>query len=172
MRKEVLTVLALCALGVHAAIAQSTGGQRSPVVLPAVGKTIDSLRASAKGRVLVLNFWATWCKPCLEEFPHLVKLQQTYASRGLDVVFVSVDDDDARTTQRVRAFLRRMNVATRSYLKRSGDDEAFINAVHPRWSGAVPATFVYNKQGELAAMKVEELSYSEIEKIVRPLIAQ
>jgi thiol-disulfide isomerase/thioredoxin len=122
--------------------------------------------------VLVLNFWATWCKPCIEEFPHLVKLQQQYASRGLNVVFISVDDDDARTTQRVRAFLKKMNVTGRSYIKKSGNDEAFINAVHPRWSGAVPSTFVYNTDGTLVAMKVEELSLAELDEIVVPLLKQ
>lgn len=171
MRSAVVTLLALCTLGALA-LAQSTGGQRSPVLLPIDESRIETLRRESQGRVLVVNLWATWCKPCVEEFPHLVKLQQTYASRGLDLVFVSVDDDDARTTQRVRAFLRKMNVTSPSYLKKSGNDEAFINAVHPRWSGAVPATFVYNKQGELVAMKVEELSYAELERIITPLLTQ
>jgi thiol-disulfide isomerase/thioredoxin len=171
MRQAILTLLALCTLGAHAA-AQSTGGQRSPVLLSIDEAGIDALRQQAQGRVLVLNLWATWCKPCVDEFPHLVKLQERYRSRGLDIVFISVDDDDARTAQRVRAFLKTMNVQSPSYLKKSGNDEAFINAVHPEWSGAVPATFVYTKRGELAAMKVEALSYEELETIILPLLAQ
>ena len=171
MKAVVAVVLAL-SLVVGQATAQSTGGHSSPVLLPADGRTIDSLRVDAKGRVLLLNFWATWCKPCIEEFPHLVKLQRTYAARGLDLVFISVDDDDAKTSRRVRAFLQNMNVASPSFLKVSGDDEAFINAVHPRWSGAVPATFVYDRRGKLAAMTVEEMNLDELEKLILPLLDQ
>ncbi len=171
MRRGLASVVLLWALGAHA-FAQATGGQSSPVLLPIDETGISALRQQAQGRVLVLNLWATWCKPCVEEFPHLVKLQQTYASRGLELIFISVDDDDARTTQRVRTFLKKMNLHVPSYIKKSGSDEAFINAVHPQWSGALPATFVYNRSGELVAMKVEEVSLAELEEIVVPLLKQ
>lgn len=150
--------------------AGATGGQSSPVLLPVDEHGIAQLRAASEGKILVLNFWATWCKPCLEEFPHLVKLQKEYGAQGLDVVFVSVDDDDARTIRRVRNILAKMGVEAPSYLKQSRDDEAFINAVHPSWSGAVPTTFVYDRNGRLIAMRSEELSFVDLAQLVTPLL--
>lgn len=165
MMKAVL-LAGLLAAGVLQAQTRS-----APVLLPLDEHGFDALRAKSKGKVLVLNFWATWCKPCIEEFPGLVKLQETYGRERLDVVFVSVDDD-AKAKQKVTAFLRRMNVTSASYIKETGDDEKFINAMHPSWSGAVPATFIYDPEGTLAAMKVEELSMHELERIVRPLLPE
>mgnify|MGYP001770768615 FL=1 len=161
--------LLVVALAVHAC-AQATGGQGSPVLLPVDEHSFAQIRTAAKGKVLVLNFWATWCKPCLEEFPHLVKLQKHYEAQGLDVMFISVDDDDAKTTRRVRSVLATMGVEKPSYLKKSRNDEGFINAVHPSWSGAVPTTFVYDRNGKLIAMRSEEMGFDDLEKIVVPLL--
>lgn len=153
-------------------VTQSLQAQKSsaPVLLSLDEKGFDAVRAKSKGKVVVLNLWATWCKPCVEEFPDLVNLQKTYADKGLDVIFISIDDDDAKTKQKVIAFLKKMNVTTASYIKKGGDDEKFINAVSPKWSGAVPTTLVYNRRGELVAMKSEELSVAELESVVKPLL--
>ena len=141
----------------------------APVLYSIDEKGFDALRAESKGRVLVLNFWATWCKPCIEEFPELLKLQRTYRSQGLDVIFVSIDDD-AKVKQKVVAFLTKMKVTGRTYIKHTDDDEQFINAVHPKWSGAVPATLVYDANGRFVEMNVEQLNFFELEKIVKPLL--
>jgi thiol-disulfide isomerase/thioredoxin len=162
-------VALLLSLTITGSVQAQKASASAPVLLSIDENGFDALRAQSKGRVLLLNFWATWCKPCVEEFPDLVELQQAYAGKGLDVVFISIDDD-ARARQKVTAFLRKMNVVTPSYIKETHDDEKFINAVSPRWSGALPATFVYDRRGNLASMNVEELTKRELENIILPLL--
>ena len=151
-------------------IRASGNDKPSPVLTSVNAEGIEKVRTSAKGRVLVMNFWATWCKPCMQEFPDLVKLQQTYTEKGVDVVFISIDDDDAKTKRKVISFLKKMNVSSQTYIKRRGNDEAFINAVNPQWSGALPTTLVYKRNGELAALKSEELNYAELQRLITPLL--
>ncbi len=163
--KTVLVVIGFILLSSLAQAQKSA----APVLVSIDAKGLEAVRAKSRDRILVLNFWATWCKPCVEEFPELLKLRRTYHTKGLDVVFVSIDDD-AKAKQKVTAFLAKMNVDGRSYIKQPGDDENFINAVNPKWSGALPATLVYDQYGRLVQMVVEQLNYFELEKIVTPLL--
>ncbi|HSD72214.1 MAG TPA: TlpA disulfide reductase family protein, partial [Thermoanaerobaculia bacterium] len=84
--------------------------------------------ARERGRVVLLNFWATWCVPCREEFPELSKLQVRHHEAGLRVIGVSTDFPKERAA--VEKFLAGEQPSFPSYLKKSGgDDEDFINAV-------------------------------------------
>ncbi len=140
-----------------------------PVVVSVDEKGLDAVRAQSLGKVLVLNLWATWCKPCIQEFPELLKLQRTYGERGLDVVFISIDDD-LKAKQKVLSFLKKMKVSGTFYIKQTDDDEKFINAVEPKWSGALPTTLIYDQRGRLVEMNVEEMNFFELEKIIKPLL--
>lgn len=150
-------------------LTQAQGVSPAPALLPFSEKTITDVRTQNQGKVLVVNFWATWCKPCLEEFPDLLKLRALYSRQGVEVVFVSIDDD-ARAKQKVTAFLRRMKVTFPTYIKTTTDDERFINSIHTGWSGALPATFIYDRSGALRSSKIEETSFSELEAIIKPLL--
>ena len=158
-------------LALFLVVASIAQGQQAtaPALISIDAKTLGAAIAESKGRVLVLNLWATWCKPCVEEFPELMKLQRSYGKKGLDVIFVSIDDD-AKAKQKVTAFLRKMKVAGRSYIKQPGDDEAFINAVSSKWSGSLPATLIYDVNSRLTEMIGEQVNYFELEKIVLPLL--
>ncbi len=149
----------------------STQAQKSsePVVVPVGEKGLDTLRARSLGNVLVVNLWATWCVPCIQEFPELLKLRREYGSRGLDVVFISIDDD-LKAKQKVLAFLKKMKASGTFYIKQTEDDELFINAINPKWSGGLPTTLVYDSSGRLAEMVVEQMNFFELEKIVQPLL--
>ena len=100
--------------------------------------------AGHQGREAVLvNYWGTWCVPCVEEFPMIVELGKTYSGRGLVTYFVSVDWPE--DTDKVMAFLKRQGVAGLSFIKDQGDNP-FINGINLEWSGAVPFTIVYHQQ--------------------------
>jgi thiol-disulfide isomerase/thioredoxin len=115
----------------------------------------DGLKAmreqSAKaGRVLLVNFWATWCVPCREEFPDLVKLREHYPEKQLDLVLVSLDDL-AEISTTVPEFLAEMKAGRMpSYLLNAQDPDAAINLFDPEWRGELPATFIYDPGGSLA----------------------
>ncbi len=148
---------------------QAQGNSPAPALIPFSEKSISEVRSRHKGKVLIVNFWATWCKPCLEEFPDLLKIREQYSRKGVEVVFVSIDDD-ARAKQKVSSFLRKMKVTFPTYIKETSDDESFINSIYTEWSGALPATFIYDRKGDLRKAKIEETSFSELESIIKPLL--
>lgn len=126
-------------------------------------------RAPAEPRPLLVNFWATWCDPCREEFPDLVKIDKDYRRKGLDFIAISLDDLSEIKTE-VPKFLRQMQATMPAYLLNVPDPEKAINAIDPRWSGALPATFLYDAQGQLVfkhfgRVQPEQLR-SAIEKVV------
>lgn len=133
-------------------------------------RAIKKLVAASRGRVVLINFWATWCAPCIEEFPDLMKLRKKYDRKGLDVYLVSVDDT-RKVSGTVEPFLRRMKVDFPTYVKETDDDDAFIAAIHPGWSGAIPATFVYDREGRLVHVLIDSQTFEELERVVVPLLS-
>ena len=102
----------------------------------------DILTAVAKHKgekAVLVNYWATWCAPCVEEFPMIVELSKEYADEAV-VLFVSTDwlDEKKRTME----FLKKQGVKGLSFIKNQKDNE-FIDGIHKDWSGALPFTIVY-----------------------------
>ena len=116
-----------------------------PPVEPIASSGIQS-RVSDGGGVTVLNLWATWCAPCRAEMPALLSVARAHKADGVRLLLVSVDFDDQ--LPQVRKFLAGNGVDQTTYFKNEPDQQ-FINAVHPQWSGALPATLVYDKKGKL-----------------------
>jgi thiol-disulfide isomerase/thioredoxin len=99
-------------------------------------------------RPLLVNYWATWCDPCRDEFPDLVKIDRDYRAKGLDFIAITLDDlVDIKTA--VPKFLLEMNAKMPVYLLNVADPEPAINLVDSNWSGALPATFLYDKTGKV-----------------------
>jgi thiol-disulfide isomerase/thioredoxin len=97
---------------------------------------------------LLINFWATWCDPCREEFPDLVKIDTDYRAKKLSFVAVSLDDvTDIRTT--VPKFLKEMHASMPVVLLNVNDPEPAIKAIDTTWDGQLPATFLYDKDGKV-----------------------
>lgn len=99
-------------------------------------------------RPLLINFWATWCVPCREEFPDLVKIDQEYRGRGLEFVAISADDVTEIKAD-VPKFLRRMRAEMPAYLLNAPDTEAAMAQIDPAWGGELPATFLFDRHGKL-----------------------
>src|SRR5215813_14490558 len=104
---------------------------------------------AARTKPLLVNFWATWCDPCRDEFPDLVKIDKEYRPKGLDFIAISLDDLKDINTE-VPKFLRAMNAQMPVYLLNVPDPEVPITAVDAQWSGALPATFLYDATGNIA----------------------
>ena len=105
-------------------------------------------RDSNDKRPLLLNFWATWCDPCREEFPDLVKLDADYQNRGLNFIAVSLDDITDIKSE-VPKFLSQMKATMPVVLLNVKDPEPAIKVVDPTWDGQLPATFLYDKDGKI-----------------------
>ena len=99
-------------------------------------------------RPLLVNFWATWCDPCREEFPDLVKIDTDYRNKNLNFVAISLDDvSDISTT--VPKFLKEMKAEMPVVLLDVNDPEPAIKLVDTAWDGQLPATFLYDKDGKV-----------------------
>lgn len=110
------------------------------------GEAIQDVIASYQGEKAVLvNVWATWCVPCIEEFPEIVEIQRKYPDK-LQVIFISADFPENR--ERAVTFLKEHGVDWVTYFK-TGKDEPFINALSDEWSGALPFTKVVDINGKV-----------------------
>ena len=99
-------------------------------------------------RPLLVNFWATWCDSCREEFPDLVKLDNDYRTKGLNFLAVSLDElSDIKSA--VPQFLKEMKATMPVVLLNVKDPEPAIKIVDPTWDGQLPATFLYDNQGKI-----------------------
>ena len=107
-----------------------------------VEDVLEVVRAHEGSRGVLLNFWATWCEPCVEEFPMIVELGSDYAPQDLIVYFVSVDWLDERA--KALDFLKKHGVTGLSFIK-DQDDNSFIEGIWHEWTGAVPFTLLYSK---------------------------
>ena len=145
---------------------QSRSEKKIPELVSINDKQVTDLKASLKGKVVLVNLWATWCGPCVKEFPHLVKLQKLYEKKGVKVVLISVDEpEDVQTA--VRPFLQKQKVTFTTYIK-SGDDESFIDAVGSGWRGAIPTTFIFDRSGEQVATLVGARELNAFEAAIKP----
>lgn len=108
----------------------------------------DRLVQKRNGQVLLVNVWATWCVPCRDEFPDLVKIAHQYENQEVEVVGISADFPD-EIESKIRPFLKSQDARFTNYVKNFEDDGDFINSVNPEWSGALPATFIYDENGIL-----------------------
>lgn len=126
------------------------------------------LRARYHGRVLLVNFWATWCEPCREEYPALVKLYSAYRAQGLSLVAISMDEPESLPA--IAQFLKSQGAQFGSYRHNFGDFAAFVDAVNPRWGGGIPASFLYDREGKLVASWQGATRFEEFERAVRPLL--
>lgn len=141
---------------------------QQPRLRPIDEKTYPAALAAHKGNVVVVNFWATWCAPCREEMPWLAALERKYRSRGFRLLTVSCDEpEDQRAAEE---FLSKVGVGGDAYLKRSFSDEKFIESVYEKWSGALPAIFLYDRKGRLARAFIGETEQAALEKAVAGLL--
>jgi thiol-disulfide isomerase/thioredoxin len=127
--------------------------------LPAAAASVKLVRpeqyrsrvvAPKKGRVLLVNFWATWCDPCREEMPALIAAAKGFPAKDVAVVLVSVDSRKA--TPAVEKYLAKEKVPFVCWQAKSHDPQTFVDAVDKEgWNGAVPYTLVYSRTGALVA---------------------
>jgi thiol-disulfide isomerase/thioredoxin len=104
---------------------------------------------SGRARPLLVNFWATWCTPCREEFPDLLKIRGQYPEEKLDFVLVSLDDPSDIQTAVPEFLSEQRATGFPSYLLHAADDSVAINLVDATWSGELPATFLYDRTGHV-----------------------
>jgi thiol-disulfide isomerase/thioredoxin len=158
---------------IAALAAIACGGEVPPIPTPTLTPiTADGIAKAvrdARGDVVLVNVWAVWCDPCRREFPALLTVERELAERGFTLILVSADFADQRA--KVLQFLAQQGVGFPSFLK-DEDDMAFIGTLEPQWSGALPATFLYDRTGKLRDFWEGEASYEKLAGKVTSLLAE
>ena len=132
-------------------------------VTPVTAADIQQAVRDSGARAVLVNMWASWCGPCREEFPGLVRVAHKYQGPGLKVILVSADDD--KDMAAVKKFLAEEGVEFPSYIK-AEKDQPFIDGLDKRWTGALPATFIYDGSGKLRDFWEGGVTFSVFEQKV------
>jgi len=132
----------------------------------------SKIKNENKDKVLLINFWATWCKPCVEEFPGLLKLYKEYHGKGLNIVFVSLDfkeDIDSK----LKPFLKKNGVDFPTYhldINNADKTESIMLYFDKTWGGGIPASFIFDKQGEMKFFILGGEEYNFFEDKIKSLM--
>jgi thiol-disulfide isomerase/thioredoxin len=153
-----LLATAFLALGVRA----------EQALLPLDEAGYQKMLAANKGKVVLVDFWATWCEPCRAEMPRVVKLEASLRARGFQLVTISADEPEQEAA--ARKLLAQTAVPGPWYVKKPKSDSAFIDAVDQRWSGALPAMYLYDRTGRKRQMFIGETASPAIEAAIRKLL--
>jgi len=151
----------------EAAAATPPAAPSAPRLVPADAAAVLRAVRAAGARAVIVNIWATWCAPCREEFPQIVKLGRDLKDRGAALVLVSGDFDDSRDD--ALKFLADHGVDFTTYLK-TGNDEAFIDGLAPEWSGVLPATMVFDGAARLRHFREGKVTYQQLRDLVLDVI--
>lgn len=128
----------------------------------------DAIKA-AKGKVLVVDFWADYCIPCKREFPRLVALYQKRAADGFAAISVALDDPaDETTPAKVKKFLEARQAAFTNFIL---DEKPAVWQAKLKVDGP-PCVYVFNRKGELVQKYADDVNYTEIEKLVEKLLQE
>jgi thiol-disulfide isomerase/thioredoxin len=125
---------------------------------------IKEIIANKTEKYRLINIWATWCGPCVIEFPEFVTMQRMYGAR--DFEFVSISTDGMKKKEKVLEFLKDKNAATKNYLYSGEDKYPLIEAVDKNWQGALPYTLLIAPGGEIVYSHNGVIDILEVKKAI------
>ncbi len=129
---------------------------------------IDGIKALVKNeksdKLRLINIWATWCGPCVQEFPDFVVLQRMYGAR--DFEFVSLSADSPERQDKALKFLQGKHAAFSNYIFAKDDKYALIEAVDKNWNGALPYTLLVEPDGKVVWSHQGEVNFEELKRVI------
>lgn len=153
-------------LAVVVFLAAGLAGAQSKL-MPVTEASFPKLVAAHKGKIVLVDFWATWCVPCRAEMPQLVKLSEKLRARGLD--FITVSADEPQNEPAAYRLLMQNAVAAPFYVKHASDDDKFYDLVDTKWGGVMPGIFIYDRSGKRARSFYGETPVTDVEAAIQKL---
>jgi len=125
---------------------------------------IKDLLENKSEKLRLINFWATWCSPCVAEFPELIKINRNYRKRKFEMITVSLDSPNRN--DQVLKFLTKTYASTRNYHFNSDDKYQLMDIVDKDWPGSLPYTIIVKPGGEILYKKLGVIDPAEVRKII------
>jgi thiol-disulfide isomerase/thioredoxin len=126
--------------------------------------TLDKLEQRiAKGQdtIYVVNFWATWCGPCVEELPYFEKLNHAYQDKPIKVILMSMDFK-SKLEKEVIPFVKKHKLSSETYVLNEVDTQAAIKRIDRKWSGAIPATWFITRDRRVNTLVEKGFTYADL----------
>ncbi|MDQ3843504.1 MAG: TlpA family protein disulfide reductase, partial [Bacteroidota bacterium] len=112
----------------------------------------------------LINVWATWCGPCVTEFPSFITMHRMY--RGRDFEFISISADNPSIKEKVLKFLQKNQASNTNYLFSEDDKYKLIEAIDPKWQGALPYTILVEPGGKIVYSRLGIIDPAEMKKLI------
>ena len=139
--------------------------EEAPVTLEEINEAgIAELLKNDTDKLRLINVWATWCGPCVLEFPDFIEMQRMYGDRAFE--FVSISADKPEQKEKAMAFLQKKNAALDNYIFAKDDNYALIEAIDPEWQGALPYTLLLAPGGERVYSQQGTIDPFELRKTI------
>lgn len=146
---------------------------KQPVTLEDIDEAgIRDLLKNNSDKLRVINIWATWCGPCVSEFPEFIIMKRMYNARDFEFISISADEMSKRT--KVHEFLKKKQAANPNYIFSGNSKYKLIEAVDPNWQGALPYTIVVEPGGKIVYAKQSTIDPLQMRKLIveHPLIGR
>ncbi|NNC95979.1 MAG: TlpA family protein disulfide reductase [Chitinophagales bacterium] len=130
--------------------------------------TLDKEIESWEDGIYIVNFWATWCMPCVKELPYFESINRDFANENVKVVLVNLNFA-SELESKVKPFVEKHDLHSRVILLNAPDYNSWIDKVSTKWSGSIPATLVINAKNKKSEFYEQSLNYKELEEIIKNL---
>lgn len=132
-------------------------------------KDLEEIIKEEKKEIKVINFWATWCRPCVKELPYFEDLERSISGVDLNVILVSMDFAED-FEKKVVPFLKKRNIKSTVKLLDELDYNTVIDQIDPRWSGSIPATLLIDSRNGKRLFIEKEFKEGELQKVISNFI--
>lgn len=116
--------------------------------------------------IYVINFWATWCRPCIKELPYFERLQKKYANQNVKVILVAVEDSE----QKVKIFTKKKKIQSKVLLLDESKSDVWIPVVDKGWDGAIPVTLFINGKSKKREFHMGDMTEADLNKKVESIV--